>query len=128
VSVTGYSYSLDALVIKATSELSKEFPFNLDYNSGKPLGLGQFLFEGNMVHLTIFLGWTQSAIRKGERVSSATAYLAPNILKRPNLHVLIGAYASRVSSSKPKGDTDTVTFTQPGYGSMSLASPCFPPS
>lgn len=40
VSLAGFPQPIDDRVIKTTDELIKEFPFNLDYNSGKPLGLG----------------------------------------------------------------------------------------
>lgn len=30
------------MVMKTTEQLSHEFPFNLDMNSGKPLGLGEY--------------------------------------------------------------------------------------
>jgi choline dehydrogenase-like flavoprotein len=93
VSTAGYSYTLDSLMFNATAELSNEFPFNLDYNSGKPLGFG----------------WTQSAIRGGERVSAATAYLSKKVLlERKNLHVLVGATATKISGTKQA--IDTVTF------------------
>jgi len=67
-------------VIQTTQELPEEFPFNLDANSGKPLGLG----------------WLQSTIGDGMRSSSATSYLAPEFIQRENLHVLIHAQVSQL--------------------------------
>ncbi|KAG6919213.1 hypothetical protein DXG01_008005 [Tephrocybe rancida] len=86
VSLPGFIYSFDHRVIQATSELSKEFPFNLDMNSGNQIGIG----------------WTQSTIKGGERSSSATSYLAQKFAERPNLHVLTNARVTRVLQ------TDTV--------------------
>jgi len=62
-------------VIQTTKELPDVFPFNLDTNSGKPLGLG----------------WLQSTIGGGMRSSSATSYLADEFVRRENLHVLLHA-------------------------------------
>ncbi|KAJ7248207.1 aryl-alcohol-oxidase from pleurotus Eryingii [Mycena haematopus] len=67
-------------VIQTTKELPETFPFNLDANSGKPLGLG----------------WLQSTIGDGMRSSSATSYLAPEFIKRDNLHVLLHAQVSQL--------------------------------
>ncbi|KAG1801876.1 aryl-alcohol oxidase-like protein [Suillus variegatus] len=54
-------------------KLDCEFPYNVDMNSGYPLGLG----------------WVQNSMSsKGFRSSSATAYLAP-AMERDNLDVLI---------------------------------------
>lgn len=39
VSLSSVPHSLDEIIIKAT-EGNNEFPFNVDYNSGKPLGFG----------------------------------------------------------------------------------------
>jgi len=42
VSLSGFPQSIDARVIQTTKELPDEFPFNLDMNSGKPMGLGKW--------------------------------------------------------------------------------------
>ncbi|KAH9945030.1 aryl-alcohol oxidase-like protein [Epithele typhae] len=81
-SLPGNSTILDGRVIMTTSELA-EFPFNLDMNSGNPLGLG----------------WLQSTIGHGVRTSSATAFLDANTLDRKNLDVLIGTRVTRLISS-----------------------------
>jgi hypothetical protein len=41
VSLNGYAWPFGPRVIAATKELPDEFPFNLDMNSGKPLGVGK---------------------------------------------------------------------------------------
>ncbi|KIJ57097.1 GMC oxidoreductase [Sphaerobolus stellatus SS14] len=87
VSLAGFPSSIDDRVIQTTKQLSGEFPFNLDMNSGKPLGVG----------------WLQATINKGHRSSSAASYLAPQFLNRPNLHVLINARVLKlVQSSQGK--------------------------
>lgn len=41
VSLPGFSQEVDDMVIQTTEQLNHEFPFNLDMNSGNPLGLGE---------------------------------------------------------------------------------------
>ncbi|KAJ7244648.1 aryl-alcohol oxidase precursor [Mycena haematopus] len=94
VSISGFSWpEFQQRVIQTTNEFPDEFPFNLDMNSGKPLGIG----------------WLQYTVGHGERSSSATGYLEPDIIQRPNLDVLLHAQVSklvnltesRVSPSSP---------------------------
>ncbi|KAF8990433.1 hypothetical protein BDQ17DRAFT_1433782 [Cyathus striatus] len=40
VSLAGFSHVTDPRVIEATKQLSSEFPFNLDMNSGNHIGIG----------------------------------------------------------------------------------------
>ncbi|KAF8179707.1 aryl-alcohol oxidase [Mycena galopus ATCC 62051] len=81
VSLLGYPWPEFAQhVIQTTKELPDDFPFNLDMNSGKPLGIS----------------WLQFTIGHGERSSSATGYLTPEVLQRPNLDVLLHAQASKL--------------------------------
>ncbi|KAJ7750809.1 aryl-alcohol oxidase-like protein [Mycena metata] len=77
--------AVDARVINTTQEL-KEFPFNLDMNSGNPLGVG----------------WLQSTIDKNVRSSSATAYLHPALKTGTNIDVLIHSRVSRVLQTGTK--------------------------
>ncbi|KAJ8696713.1 hypothetical protein PTI98_006559 [Pleurotus ostreatus] len=83
-------HSIDDMMFNATQG-NKQFPFNIDYNSGKPLGFG----------------WKQSSITAdGRRDSSATSYLGPKFIQRPNLHVLLNhrvlrlLHAKRTASSR----------------------------
>ncbi|KAJ7027566.1 aryl-alcohol oxidase [Mycena alexandri] len=78
VTLAGFPSPVDNRVIETTKE--SEFPFNLDPNSGSPLGIS----------------WAQATIKDGARSSSATSYLAPNFIARPNLHVLLHARVTRV--------------------------------
>lgn len=65
--------------MNTTAVLKDEFPFNLDMNSGDPLGVG----------------WLQSSIGSGARSSSATAYLT-QALERPNIDVIIETQVTRL--------------------------------
>ncbi|OJT08261.1 Pyranose dehydrogenase [Trametes pubescens] len=89
-SLPGNASVLDSRVIQTTSQLS-EFPFNLDMNSGNPLGVG----------------WLQSTIGHGVRSSAATAFLTEDTLKRANLDVLIGTRVTRLIRSKSSSATPT---------------------
>ncbi|KAJ7049724.1 aryl-alcohol-oxidase from pleurotus Eryingii [Mycena amicta] len=68
VTLNGFPTEIDSKVIQ-TTKTDSEFPFNLDMNSGFPLGVG----------------WTQMTALNGARSSSATSYLAPKFVARPNL-------------------------------------------
>lgn len=41
VSLAGYPTAIDNMVIQAADELGGEYAFNLDMNSGNPLGIGE---------------------------------------------------------------------------------------
>ncbi|KXN87008.1 Alcohol dehydrogenase [acceptor] [Leucoagaricus sp. SymC.cos] len=82
VSLFGHPQAVDDRVIAAANELGGEFKFNLDMNSGHPLG-------------TV---WLQGTIGHGERSSSATSYLTDEVVSRPNLHILLN---TRVTSVLP---------------------------
>ncbi|KAL0954147.1 hypothetical protein HGRIS_005284 [Hohenbuehelia grisea] len=73
VSLPGFPRPIDPLILQATKELSNEFSYNQDMNSGNHLGIG----------------YMQATIDHGVRSSSATSYLAPKFLGRSNLHVLL---------------------------------------
>ncbi|KAF8179349.1 pyranose dehydrogenase [Mycena galopus ATCC 62051] len=81
VSLNGFSLpTFEQKVIQTTKELPHDFPFNLDPNSGKELGVS----------------WVQSTIGGGERSTSATGYLARKFIQRQNLHVLLHAQVSKL--------------------------------
>ncbi|KAJ7924083.1 aryl-alcohol oxidase [Mycena leptocephala] len=93
VSLSGSRWPIfENQVIQTTREFPEEFPFNLDYNSGEPLGVG----------------WFQSTIGGGQRSSSATSYLAPKFIQRENLHVLLHAQVLRLVG--PQTTKDVVSF------------------
>ncbi|KAJ7141349.1 alcohol oxidase [Mycena epipterygia] len=92
VSLNGFPSPIDSRIIATTTQL-KEFPFNLDMNSGSPLGIG----------------WGQATIANGSRSSSATSYLGPSFINRSNLHVLLNARVTRVLQTTT-GVVRTVQF------------------
>ncbi|KAJ7045892.1 aryl-alcohol oxidase-like protein [Mycena alexandri] len=94
VSLPKFLRDSDARVVETTSILSQEFPFNIDMNSGSPLGIG----------------WTQSTINNGSRSSSATSYLAPQYITRPNLHVVLNTMVTRVQQSNHSSRTGKPIF------------------
>ncbi|KAJ7720296.1 pyranose dehydrogenase [Mycena maculata] len=87
VSLPGYQWPMFPRVIETTVEMPEEFPFVLDYNAGRPLGVG----------------WAQNTIGHGARSSSAVSYLAAQYLDRPNLHVLVNAQVSRALPRNTSG-------------------------
>ncbi|KAJ7622106.1 aryl-alcohol-oxidase from pleurotus Eryingii [Roridomyces roridus] len=97
VSLPGYPWPIFDLVMETAASMPDEFPFVLDYNAGKPIGLG----------------WTQTTINGGFRHSSAQSYLADQYISRPNLHVLVTAQVSRVlPASKGSTHFTKVEFSQ----------------
>ncbi|KAJ7139034.1 pyranose dehydrogenase [Mycena epipterygia] len=108
VSLTGFSYPASARVFKTTAELPEEFPFNLDMNSGTPLGVG----------------WLQETIGGGERSSAATGYLAPQFQQRPNLHILLNAQVSRLLANTSKDGVvfHSVEFSQDQSAALSTVT------
>ncbi|KAF7376528.1 GMC oxidoreductase [Mycena sanguinolenta] len=95
VSLQGFPNIIDSRVIQTTTELA-QFPFNLDMNSGYPLGIG----------------WEQQTVKNGSRSSSATSYLASQFISRPNLHVLLHARVTRVLQTNSNNTFRTVEFVQ----------------
>ncbi|KAI3595834.1 aryl-alcohol oxidase [Moniliophthora roreri] len=91
-SLPGFPTPIDDRILAATQELSDEFPFNLDYNSGYHLGIG----------------WGIATILNGSRSSSATSYLGPKYAQRKNLNVVLNTRVTRVLP-KEKEDSGDVT-------------------
>ncbi|KAJ3761616.1 hypothetical protein EV360DRAFT_92923 [Lentinula raphanica] len=92
VSLAGFPQSINEDIVRTSSELGGIFQYNLDMNSGNPLGLGN-------------------------RSSAATSYLGPEYINRPNLHVLINTRVSKIlQDSSLTGDSlprlATVEFAQ----------------
>ncbi|KAJ6494975.1 aryl alcohol oxidase [Mycena vulgaris] len=94
VTLQGFASPIDSRVIETTQQVS-EFPFNLDMNSGNPIGIG----------------WGQTTVKDGSRSSSATSYLGPEFINRPNLHVLLHARVTRVLPTA-SNEFRTVEFVQ----------------
>ncbi|KAF7362799.1 Choline dehydrogenase, mitochondrial [Mycena venus] len=98
VSLAGFPSPIDSRVIETTTQL-EGYPFNLDMNSGFPIGIG----------------WAQATVKDGARSSSATSYLAPEFIARPNLYVLLHARVTRVLETTV-GAVRTVEFVQDIHG------------
>ncbi|KZV86943.1 pyranose dehydrogenase [Exidia glandulosa HHB12029] len=77
-----YSQPCDERLLRASDEVRGGFAYSpsTSVNSGHPHGL---------------TFWPTS-IRDGTRSSAASAYLTPEVLARPNLHVLVNAHVARV--------------------------------
>ncbi|KAF7783311.1 CAZyme family AA3 [Agaricus bisporus var. burnettii] len=72
---------VDSATLQAARQLEQDFRFNLDMNSGSPLGIG----------------WLQSTIgHDGTRSSSATSYLDAQTRSRENLHIVTNTLVTRV--------------------------------
>ncbi|KAF5351273.1 hypothetical protein D9756_008221 [Leucocoprinus leucothites] len=93
VTLFGFPHpQLDSLAIQASEQLGGEFQYNVDMNSGTPLGLG----------------WVQSTIgHGGTRSSAATTYLDDEARARKNLHIVTN---SRVTRVLPEPDTEALTI------------------
>jgi len=99
VSLAGFPQSINENIIQASNELGGEFQFNLDMNSGTPLGLG----------------WLQATIDGGNRSSAATSYLGPEFINRPNLHVLVNTRVTRILQSSPSSSDGSPILTTVEY-------------
>ncbi|KAF9053909.1 aryl-alcohol oxidase [Hymenopellis radicata] len=110
VSLPGYPRGSDDKVLQAVDELAEEYPFDLDYNNGNPNGVG----------------WVQSTVGNGTRSSSATSYLGPKYINRPNLDVLLHAYVTRIllqDSQDSELHFNTVEFTHDSDGAIHTVTP-----
>ncbi|KAF5318275.1 hypothetical protein D9611_014701 [Ephemerocybe angulata] len=72
------------------AKAGSEFPFNLDPNSGQPLGLT----------------WVQSTFGGGERSSASRAYLHTSVRQRSTLDILVNTRVTRVLSVGNVGSKD----------------------
>ncbi|KAI0033375.1 alcohol oxidase [Vararia minispora EC-137] len=77
----------DDFVLAATQELP-EFSYNIDYNSGSPLGIG----------------FSQGTVLNGSRDSSAIAFLMPALNAFPNLDILLNAQVSKLIRTGSEGN------------------------
>ena len=128
ISVQGFLADLDSRVLKAASQLKHEFPFNIDVNSGNPLGIGRVFHHRISISVIILPGWNQFAIGGGRRTSAATAYLRP-VLSRPNLDVLINTQVTKVLQTSTKKGVPVfrgVQFARSATGKYLCGSSLFP--
>ncbi|KAG6839673.1 hypothetical protein C0991_000317 [Blastosporella zonata] len=99
VSLSGFPTAIDGRIINTTTQLGPDYKFNLDMNSGRPLGIG----------------WVQLTVDGAKRSSSATSYLAPNFLARPNLDILLNAQVSRLLETGKDKSTNLPAFRAVEY-------------
>ncbi|KAJ8509457.1 hypothetical protein ONZ45_g8377 [Pleurotus djamor] len=104
-SLPGYPTPIDDMIMEATTQVPG-FPFNIDMNRGDEIGIG----------------WAVSTIGKSKRASSATTYLRPDVIARPNLDVLITAQVTRLIKNGVRGRVPVVTGVE---FSQSPSSPKF---
>ncbi|TFL05294.1 alcohol oxidase [Pterulicium gracile] len=89
--------SIDEMIIQTSKDHPEEYPFNVDMNSGRPLGLG----------------WAQSTMAHGRRSTARTSYLSNEVLARPNLHILVNVFVTRLA---PPSDGHTFSQVEFAYG------------
>lgn len=116
-SLPEYPLATDAMVLNASQELSDEFPYNADYNSGDMIGmfssLGLLALNGVMKLMSSFclgISWVQYTIQDGQRVSSSTAYLHPAVAARSNLDILLNTQVTKVTQTGTDNSTGTPIF------------------
>ncbi|PBK92975.1 aryl-alcohol oxidase-like protein [Armillaria gallica] len=95
-SIYGYAADIDDRVIATTSELSEEFPWNPDYNSGNMLGVS----------------WMHSTISGPLRSSSATAYFEPALNNYSNLDLVYNSQVTRVIQNGEIDDLPVFTTVE----------------
>lgn len=76
VSLPGFARGSDTVVIKAASE-SKEFPFNIDMNSGNPLGIGNYNLCGALGTSTQFFFSRVDPVNYQKRLKKQLRYILP---------------------------------------------------
>ena len=63
----------------------------------------------------IGVGWIQGTVGGGKRCSSATTYVGPEFIGRPNLHILLHAQATKILEETGHGD-ETPRFNGVEFG------------
>nr|VWO99079.1 Alcohol oxidase [Ganoderma boninense] len=87
-------YPIDSRVNATLGELSDQYPYNRDMNSGNPLGVG----------------WTQSTYGNGIRSSASSSYIRP-FTSRQNLDVLVNTVVTRVLKTGRDASTGLPIFS-----------------
>jgi choline dehydrogenase-like flavoprotein len=113
VSIPGFLHpNSDAVTLKATEQLGGEFKYNLDWNSGNPLGVGWCSAEtwhDREVKIQ-FSGWLQATIgHDGTRSTAATSYLTSSVMARKNLHIVTDTRVTRVLPTAGAGGLEIRT-------------------
>ncbi|KAH6904212.1 glucose-methanol-choline oxidoreductase [Coprinopsis sp. MPI-PUGE-AT-0042] len=88
VSIPGYPQAIAEPLREAAEEIGLEY--DQDVNDGVPMGIA----------------WQTMTIANGTRSSAAYAYLAPNYVSRPNLHVVVNHRATKLLETFVGGSED----------------------
>lgn len=67
------------------------------------------------------LGWAQSTMAHGRRSTARTSYLSNEVLARPNLHILVNVFVTRLA---PPSDGHTFSQVEFAYGPDKGTCPC----
>ena len=73
----------------------------------------------------IGFGWIQATIGNGRRSSSATSYVGPDYINRPNLHILLHAQVTKLLEATDD-DTTIPTFNGVEFGTESFGKSMIP--
>ena len=122
ISLPGYTRPIDSRVIATTTEpgFSSEFPFQRDMNTGDTVRFIAVPSSGFRLKLEqIGVGWAQGTIGNGHRCSSATTYVGPDYINRPNLHILLHAHATKLLEATDLTTTPSFIGVEFGIGPFS---------
>ena len=112
---TGFSVRVS---LPAGHEHRRHGTFHYDRLSGLPL----ITFRSGK---QIGFGWVQATIGNGQRSSSATSYVGPDYINRPNLHILLHAQATKLLEATGRGIT-IPTFNGVEFGTESSGKSMIP--
>ena len=123
ISLPGYPWqAINSRVVAATTEpaLASEFPFQRDMNTGDTvrfitIGLPGLPLITYRFGKQIGFGYIQGTIGNSQRSSSATSYVGPDYINRPNLHILLHAHATKLLEATGPGAT-VPTFNGVEFG------------
>ncbi|TBU54878.1 aryl-alcohol-oxidase from pleurotus Eryingii [Dichomitus squalens] len=94
ITVANAPFPIDSHVVATTQELSEEYPYNEDMNSGYPLGIG----------------WAQATYGNGIRATASSSYIRP-VISRPNLDVLINTITTKILRSRHSDEAGVPVFS-----------------
>ena len=111
ISLPGFPQIIDSRIIATTAEpgFAYEFPFQRDMNNGDTVRFIVVVYCPDFFIVVcrfwkqIGVGWVQGAIGDGRRSSSATTYVGPDYINRPNLHILVHAQATKLLEATDHG-------------------------
>ena len=135
ISLPGYPWqAINSRVVAATTEpaLASEFPFQRDMNTGDTvcfvmIGLPGLPLITYRFGKQIGFGYIQGTIGNGQRSSSATSYVGPDYINRPNLHILLHAHATKLLEATGPGAT-VPTFNGVEFGTEPSSKSTIPQS